>query len=47
MFYFKAGGCCHTFVDKGYEFDVGIHYIGKLGHQTLNKTLVDQVNSNL
>ncbi|XP_078522857.1 all-trans-retinol 13,14-reductase [Lissotriton helveticus] len=24
----KAGGCCHTFSDKGYEFDVGIHYIG-------------------
>ena len=20
----QAGGCCHTFVDKGYEFDTGI-----------------------
>jgi len=20
----QAGGCCHTFIDKGYEFDVGI-----------------------
>jgi len=19
----QAGGCCHTFVDKGYEFDTG------------------------
>mgnify|MGYP001791614240 CR=1 FL=1 len=19
----QAGGCCHTFVEKGYEFDVG------------------------
>ena len=39
----QAGGCCHTFIDKGYEFDVGIHYIGEMGHQTLNKTLLDQI----
>ncbi|CAJ0967025.1 unnamed protein product [Ranitomeya imitator] len=26
----KLGGCCHTFNEKGYEFDVGIHYIGQL-----------------
>ena len=19
----QAGGCCHTFIDKGYEFDTG------------------------
>jgi all-trans-retinol 13,14-reductase len=23
-----AGGCLHTFTEKGYEFDTGIHYIG-------------------
>jgi all-trans-retinol 13,14-reductase len=23
-----AGGCTHTFVDKGYEFDTGLHYVG-------------------
>ena len=40
----QAGGCCHTFLDKGYEFDVGIHYIGQMGRQTLIKTLTDQVN---
>merc|ERR1712106_993743 len=39
----QAGGCCHTFIDKGYEFDVGIHYIGAMGSQTLNKTLLDQI----
>jgi len=39
----QAGGCCHTFIDKGYEFDVGIHYIGKFGHHTINKTLMDQI----
>ena len=26
----QAGGCCHSFVDKGYEFDTGIHYIGEM-----------------
>ena len=20
----RAGGCCHTFIEKGYEFDVGV-----------------------
>ena len=39
----QAGGCCHTFIDKTYEFDVGIHYIGEMGVQTVNKTLLDQV----
>ena len=22
----QAGGCCHTFIDKGYEFDTGELY---------------------
>jgi len=39
----QAGGCCHSFIDKGYEFDVGIHYIGEMNHQSLNKTLADQI----
>ena len=39
----QAGGCCHTFIDKNYEFDVGNHYIGEMGVQTVNKTLLDQV----
>lgn len=39
----QAGGCCHTFIDKGYEFDVGIHYIGEMAPGRLNRTLVDQV----
>jgi len=41
----QAGGCCHSFIDKGYEWDVGIHYIGEMGRQTLNKTLLDQISS--
>ena len=39
----QAGGCCHTFIDKGYEFDVGIHYIGEIGPGELNRTLVDEI----
>ena len=23
-----AGGCTHTFEDRGFEFDTGLHYIG-------------------
>ena len=39
----QAGGTFHTFIDKGYEFDVGVHYIGDVGGSTLTKTLWDQV----
>ena len=28
---------------QGYEWDVGIHYVGEMGSQTLNKTLTDQI----
>ena len=24
------GGCCHSFSDKGYEFDTGFHYTGEM-----------------
>ncbi len=39
----QAGGCCHTFIDKGYEFDVGLHYVGKMVDGQMDKTLFDQV----
>uniref|UniRef100_A0A8C3RTS3 All-trans-retinol 13,14-reductase n=1 Tax=Chelydra serpentina TaxID=8475 RepID=A0A8C3RTS3_CHESE len=39
----KAGGCCHTFSKKGFEFDVGIHYIGQLGETSFMRFLVDQL----
>ena len=60
----QAGGCCHTFIDKGklkiyevsgfffqiliiscagYEFDVGIHYIGEVNPGNLNRTFIDQI----
>lgn len=40
----QIGGCCHTFHDKGYEFDVGIHYIGEMRHNTSLKFLLDQIS---
>jgi all-trans-retinol 13,14-reductase len=39
----QAGGCCHTFIDKGYEFDVGIHYIGEMRNNTVTRLLVEQI----
>lgn len=39
----QAGGCCHVFVEKGFEFDVGIHYIGEMRDGTLSRILVDQL----
>ena len=41
----QAGGCCHTFVDKGFEFDVGIHYIGEMAEGTVSRLLVDQLSN--
>ncbi|OWF41588.1 putative all-trans-retinol 13,14-reductase [Mizuhopecten yessoensis] len=39
----QAGGCCHTFHEKGYEFDTGIHYIGKMYEGADNRVLIDMV----
>ncbi|XP_045171991.2 all-trans-retinol 13,14-reductase-like [Mercenaria mercenaria] len=39
----QAGGCCHTFVDKGYEFDTGIHYVGKMMDGDMLRVLTDQI----
>ena len=41
----QAGGCCHTFLDKGYEFDVGIHYVGEMGQGHIFRTILDQVGT--
>ncbi|XP_039596848.1 all-trans-retinol 13,14-reductase-like [Polypterus senegalus] len=39
----RAGGCTHTFSDKGFEFDVGIHYIGELQEHRSLRVLADQL----
>uniref|UniRef100_A0A3B4A526 Amine oxidase domain-containing protein n=1 Tax=Periophthalmus magnuspinnatus TaxID=409849 RepID=A0A3B4A526_9GOBI len=39
----QAGGCTHTFENKGFEFDVGIHYLGQLHQNSLLKVALDQI----
>ncbi|TWW69298.1 putative all-trans-retinol 13,14-reductase [Takifugu flavidus] len=39
----QAGGCTHTFENKGFEFDVGIHYLGQLHENSLLKVALDQI----
>ena len=28
--HYVAGGCTHCFIDKGWEFDTGVHYVGRV-----------------
>ncbi|GFS02439.1 all-trans-retinol 13,14-reductase [Elysia marginata] len=39
----QAGGCCHSFVEKGFEFDTGIHYIGSMYDGSVDRVLLDQL----
>ncbi|MEQ2232018.1 hypothetical protein ILYODFUR_006767, partial [Ilyodon furcidens] len=41
----RAGGCCHTFTEKGFEFDVGIHYIGELLEHKPFRCMLDQMTN--
>jgi len=37
------GGCTHAYENKGFEFDVGIHYIGNMEKGSMNRVLMDFV----
>ncbi|NWW87676.1 RETST reductase, partial [Rhynochetos jubatus] len=39
----KLGGCCHTFSEKGFEFDTGIHYVGQMQEDSIVRFMVDQL----
>ncbi|XP_053115249.1 all-trans-retinol 13,14-reductase-like [Hemicordylus capensis] len=39
----KAGGCCHTFNKKGFEFDTGIHYVGQMHENSMLRVIMDQL----
>uniref|UniRef100_A0AAY4CLC5 Amine oxidase domain-containing protein n=1 Tax=Denticeps clupeoides TaxID=299321 RepID=A0AAY4CLC5_9TELE len=39
----QAGGCCHTYIEKGFEFDVGLHYIGQMHENSLLRIAMDQI----
>ena len=40
----QAGGCCHVYSEKGFEFDVGIHYVGLMGEGAILRLLSDQLS---
>ena len=40
--HYVAGGCTHSFEDKGFEFDTGLHYVGRIEkYQTLFDLVTD------
>eukprot|EP00760_Papus_ankaliazontas_P011486 PhM_4_TR14803/c0_g1_i1/m.13111/K09516/RETSAT; all-trans-retinol 13,14-reductase len=39
----QAGGCLHTFEEKGFEFDTGVHYIGEMHRGSRDRFLLDQL----
>ncbi len=39
--HYTAGGSTHSYERKGYEWDVGVHYIGDMGAATTSRRLMD------
>ncbi|XP_036403015.1 inactive all-trans-retinol 13,14-reductase-like [Megalops cyprinoides] len=39
----QAGGLCHTYPEKGFEFDVGLYNIGQLHENSLLRVALDQI----
>jgi phytoene dehydrogenase-like protein len=39
--HYTAGGCTHSYERNGYEWDVGVHYIGDMGAKTTTRRLMD------
>lgn len=44
--HYTAGGFTHAYSREGYEWDVGVHYIGDVGYPTLTKKMFDFVSNN-
>lgn len=45
--HFKLGGYTHTFKRKGFEWDVGIHYVGGVHNKkTFTRRLFDKISNN-
>ena len=45
--HFKIGGYTHTFKRKGFEWDVGIHYVGGVHKKkSFNRRLFDKISNN-
>ena len=41
----QAGGSCHVYAEKGFEFDVGIHYVGLMAEGTVLRLISDQLSN--
>ncbi|XP_073428893.1 all-trans-retinol 13,14-reductase-like isoform X2 [Dendrobates tinctorius] len=41
----QAGGSCHTFQEHGYEFDVGLHYVGQMHEGGMLRVIMDQLTN--
>eukprot|EP01134_Creolimax_fragrantissima_P002616 CFRG2616T1 len=41
----QIGGTCHSFHEKGFEFDTGVHYIGEMRNNTAVRFLFDQLTA--
>ena len=41
--HYVAGGFTHVFKRKGYEWDVGVHYIGDVHRDTMMKKMFDYI----
>ena len=40
----RNGGCLHTFSQKGFDFDTGMHYVGNMGDMTsTSRILLDEM----
>jgi all-trans-retinol 13,14-reductase len=39
--HYTAGGCTHSYERNGYEWDVGVHYVGDMGAATMTRRLMD------
>src|SRR5512137_2187218 len=39
--HYTAGGATHSFDRAGYEWDVGVHYIGEMGAKTALRRMMD------
>ncbi|ARU55129.1 FAD/NAD(P) dependent oxidoreductase [Oleiphilus messinensis] len=43
--HYTAGGFTHSYARNGYEWDVGVHYIGDMGYPTIARKLFDYVTN--
>jgi len=39
-----AGGLCHTIIEKGFEFDGGLHFVGQLHENSMLRLAFDQLS---